>query len=451
MLLLWEGVKIEMFFLVSNETDFNLQRLQTLRRIPGNWEFVQNGSIAIAWLENCFSKVDKFQDRLVITMQRSMDPEAICFLEWRFAPATLTVKRRWSGEFCVYVAKDPDLVITSHLKLAVLACGKMPKSIRAVSPGSSLLIRGSRWEKLQVTRAARPIFPYRRTYSETVCAVRQLIYSSVKGLPDSAALLLSGGLDSAIIAAVAQDLGKPFTPFVFSLERPIKKQSEQESDLLCSRKLAGHLKIRCDEILLNPQDLIRNVPLAVFQAETHRGTIVDPCTALIEVAKRIAKAGFSAAIMAESADDLFGSFKFALRYRRGQGLRAYYREELDIGLPDELAVLQKVFEPWSIALIDPFWTPELKAIGYNIPLSFRLDPQRLMKRILRDAFADMLPEEIVQRPKVITRDGSQVRYALETAFGESRERYRPLFRRIFSKGSEWPKNLPHPRDWPPSS
>jgi asparagine synthetase B (glutamine-hydrolysing) len=439
-----------MFFLISGSTNLGIQYLQSFRCLPGTWKFIQERSITIAWLESRFTKVDIFPGRMIITMQRPADAEAICSVEYRFAPAALIIKRRWSGEFCVYVAKDTDLVITSHLKLAVLACGRMPKSIRPVSPGSSLHIRGKKWEKHHVTRAAKQILPYRKTYAETVRNVRQLVYASVKELPDSAALLLSGGLDSAVIAAVAEDLGKPFRYFVFSLKRPIKRQTEQESDLLCARKVAAHLKIRCEEILLDLKDLIANVPPAVFQAETHRGTIIDPCAALIEVARTISNVGFSVVVMAEAADDLFGSFKFALKYKRGQGLRAYYRKELDTGLPDEMAVLQKIFEPWGIALVDPFWTPELKAIGYNIPLSFRLDPDRLMKRILRDAFADMLPEAIVRRPKVITREGSQVRYALETAFGESRERYRPLFKKFFSKGPEWPKNVLHPRNWPRS-
>jgi asparagine synthetase B (glutamine-hydrolysing) len=149
--------------------------------------------------------------------------------------------------------------------------------------------------------------------------------------------------------------------------------------------------------------------------------------------------------MGEAADDLFGSFTFALRYKRGQGLRKYYRAELDVGLPDEKAIVQRVFEAWGISVIDPFWTRELKAIGYNLPLSFRLDPKRLMKRILRDGFQDLLPPEIIRRPKVVTRNGSQIRYVLESHFGQTRDRYRPLFHQIFRSGATWPENLHHLR------
>jgi asparagine synthetase B (glutamine-hydrolysing) len=149
--------------------------------------------------------------------------------------------------------------------------------------------------------------------------------------------------------------------------------------------------------------------------------------------------GFSSAIMGEAADALFGSFTFILRYKKGTELQSYYRRQLDFGLPEEIAVVQRIFEAWDLSLARPYWTPQLKKIGYNIPLSYRVDPQRAMKRILRDAFKDLLPEEIVHRPKVVTRNGSQVRYALEDRFGVSPHRYRPLFRRIFAeRGASWP-------------
>jgi hypothetical protein len=193
-----------MFFLISSFDGFDLQYLESLQHIPGDWQWVQYGSVTIAWLETRFTKVDRFTDRIVITTKRPDDTEAICSLELRFAPIRVMAKRRWSGDFCLYVAKEPDLIITSDLKLAVLVCRKMPKGIRSVCPGSSLDIRGSRCDRLKINPAPKLNSPYRKTYSETVCAVRQLIYDSVRAMPDSAALLLSGGLDSAILAAVAR-------------------------------------------------------------------------------------------------------------------------------------------------------------------------------------------------------------------------------------------------------
>jgi asparagine synthetase B (glutamine-hydrolysing) len=99
-------------------------------------------------------------------------------------------------------------------------------------------------------------------------------------------------------------------------------------------------------------------------------------------------------LIGESADDLFGTFKFVLRLYRGPQLRRYLQRQLERGLPDDLAHLQNIFRPWGISVVDPYWTRAFVQLRYNLPLEFRLDRHRQMKAILRDAFASMLPPEI---------------------------------------------------------
>jgi asparagine synthetase B (glutamine-hydrolysing) len=435
-----------MFFFTSNAGRIRLPRLGSPGHAENSFHVHKHDSAVAVWRDFPFSSTEESEDRLVVTRQRPADEEPICVFEWRFGDGKLTVGRRWSGEFSIFVVEDPELLITSHLRFSLLLCNQMPSRTASIPAGSVWTCNLSRWP-YSPTRARKISFnsPYRETYSETVRIVRKRITESVRQLPDSAALLLSGGLDSSIIAAVAKDLGKHLRPFVFAAREPVKSQSDEENDLGCARFVAAHLKLPLREILIDRESVIQNVPLAILLSETPRGTIVDPCTALIEVAKKLSRAGFSSVVMGEAADDLFGSFTFALRYKRGQGLRKYYRAELDVGLPDEKAIVQRVFEAWGISVIDPFWTRKLKAIGYNLPLSFRLDPERLMKRVLRDGFQNLLPPEIIGRPKVVTRNGSQIRYLLESHFGKSRERYRPLFHQIFRSGATWPENLHHLR------
>jgi hypothetical protein len=110
-----------------------------------------------------------------------------------------------------------------------------------------------------------------------------------------------------------------------------------------------------------------------------------------------------------------------------------------VGFPEEIGVVQRIFAAWELSLARPYWTSDLKKIGYNIPIHYRVDPQRTMKRVLRDAFKDLLPEEVINRPKVIARNGSQVRFALEDRFGSSSDRYKPIFNRIFAKVGSRPK------------
>jgi asparagine synthetase B (glutamine-hydrolysing) len=278
-------------------------------------------------------------------------------------------------------------------------------------------------------------------YQDTVSEVRRLVLESVASIRVGSALLLSGGIDSSVVAAAMRITGKTSHPFTFGLKRPIRPQQEWESDLACSRRVAAHLHLSMTEILLRPDALVRNVPMGIYLAETPRGTIVDDCVALIEVAKQIAAAGYTEVFMGEAADDLLGSFKFALQYYRGQQLRAYYRAQLIRNLPDELAIIQNVFAWFGISVIQPLWTKELLRIGYNLPLHYRLDKGRLMKQVLRDAFAPDLPPEIVRRPKCVTRDSTQIRYVLENEFGTDRERYRALFRIMMGARKQWPRRF----------
>jgi asparagine synthetase B (glutamine-hydrolysing) len=440
-----------MFLFTSNNGRIRLPQGSLSGRKHKLLAFERHGPALAVWRNFPFTSVQQSRDRLVIVLRRPSDEEPICVFEWRFKDGTLSIRRRWSGECSVFAIEDRELLIFSHLRFALLLCNEVPYRAKSIPPGSVWT-----YSLGQVSYAAHRSgnisfnAPYRQTYSQTVKVVREKIIDSVKRLPGAAALLLSGGLDSSIIAAVAQKLGRPLPAFVFGARQPIKPQSDEESDVVCARLVAAHLKLPLKEILIDRKRVIENVPPAILLAETPRGTIVDPCAALIEVAKRLSRAGFSFVVMGEAADDLFGSFTFALRYKRGQGLRKYYRAELDVGLPDEKAVVQRVFGAWGISVVDPFWTRELKAIGYNIPLSFRLDPKRLMKRVLRDGFQDLLPLEIVLRPKVVTRNGSQIRYVLESHFGTSKDRYRSLFHQIFRSETTWrekPQHLRHLSSW----
>lgn len=430
-----------MFIFTSNVAQTGLNRVFSATQMLGAWKIKRRGSAALAWLETPFIQVCESSDTLVVSLGRPREREPVCVVDWNLDGEHLTISRQWSGEFGILLVRRPVCIVTSHLRLAAAACGGAPVGMKPVAAGGSLRLNLrkpllGKWKRLVSFRAANQL-----NYADTVREVRKLIYASVQRLPESSGLLLSGGLDSSIIAAVARAFGRKLPVFVFAMNRIIQKQSEHERDLHYARIVAKHLGLSLTEILLESRQLARNVPLAILLTETSRGTIVDPCAALIEVAKQVSQTGISSLIMGEAADDLFGSFTFALRYMKGEALRSYYQHELDFGLPEEMANLQRAVEPWGLVLVDPFWTRELKAIGYNIPLSFRLDPARAMKRILRDAFEDLLPEEIIHRPKVVTRNGSQVRYALEKRFGISRERYRPIFRKIFKEGGPWPSSL----------
>jgi asparagine synthetase B (glutamine-hydrolysing) len=428
-----------MFVFIADLAQLNLNRLLTTIEKYGTSNMIRQDSAALIWIRTPFINVSESNGTVFVRLGCPIDQEPACVVAWNVWAGQLMLSRRWSGEFAILFSRTPATVVTSHLRLVSAVRPSVAPRLKVVRAGGFLRLslrkqHIGRWRGFGSFRAA-----YRMSYTQTLRRVRELIYASVQQLPPSSGLLLSGGLDSSIIAAVARDLGRTLPAFTFSVSRNIRERSDCENDLEYARRVANYLHLPLTEILITPSHLIKNVPLAIFLAETWRGTMIDPSTALIEVAKRMSETGFSSVIMGEAADAIFGSFTFILRYKKGRELQNYYRRQLDMGFPEEIAVVQRIFAAWELSLVRPYWTSHLKKIGYNIPIPYRIDPQRMMKRILRDAFKDLLPEEIIYRPKVIARNGSQVRYALEDRFGSSSDRYKPIFNRIFSGEHSWRK------------
>jgi asparagine synthetase B (glutamine-hydrolysing) len=432
-------VTVFIFALESDKLDYAGLRKAPLILHP--LQVYENGGAALFWSNDEFTHFSHDQYHLSVELKRpAIDKIAICHFQWNLVSGWIRVSRAWSGEFSLYVAHTPTLMVACHLRLLAWACRGLPAGVERLRSGHSLHLKThKRRPKFRETIDVRFRCRYQLNYDQTVVRIRKLVCHSVAQIEGPAALLLSGGIDSASIAAAAQMAAKPLPAFVFSLKRALRARPEHESDLRFAQTVSRYLGLPLHEILLDGQTLVHNVPLAVALAETYRGTIVDDCAALIEVASQLARAGFKTVWMGEAADDLFGSFKFALRYYRGLRLKAYYRHELDVSLPDELAILQRIFAIWGISVVQPFWTADLKEIGYNLPLRYRVDHARLMKMVLRDAFADRLPVDVVRRAKGVTRDTTQIRFVLERHYGLSRERYRSIFNRIFGDALQWPK------------
>jgi asparagine synthetase B (glutamine-hydrolysing) len=426
-----------MFLFTSLDSTLDLARVQAGFEEMGSVRYHRTGTGALLWLNDSFTHVSIDSCGAVIELRRpGVDETPVCRFEWTFASTSIRLHRRWSGEFAVHYCEQPRM-ITSHLRAAALAFRGLPRAVVPLKPGWTLDTGGRNGARLVVRRETRLRAPFRRTRQEAVRAVRALLCESVASQPDPITLLLSGGIDSSAVAAAAVLSGRRVRAVMFSLAYPMRPQAPWESDAWNARVVANHLRLPLTELLLDHRTVIKGVPLALQLAETARGTIVDECAALVAVAKRLRALKVKRVCIAESADDLFGGFKFPLRLFKGRALTRYYRRQLEVDLPDELAILQKIFGAFGISIVDPFWTTQLVDVGYNLPLRYRVDRQRKMKRILRDAFADVLPPEIVQRPKCVTRDATQIRYALERRYGTSRERYRLLLRTFLEARWQW--------------
>jgi len=226
--------------------------------------------------------------------------------------------------------------------------------------------------------------------------LRQVLTRAVeRNLGD--AILLSGGLDSSIIALLASKVGDVKAVSVYLENSP-------GSDLRYAKMVAGFLGI---------EHLIRVFNLDELE-DAIRSTIrilrtFDPMevrnSAAIYIALRHAKDnGRRVAMTGDGGDELFAGYSF---------LYNLDLEELDHKIRKIWKRMSfsstALGEALGIKVNQPYLDPEMLSFAEKLDSRFRIgfrDEKRYGKFILRMAFEEMLPEEIIWREKVPIEGGS---------------------------------------------
>jgi asparagine synthetase B (glutamine-hydrolysing) len=244
--------------------------------------------------------------------------------------------------------------------------------------------------------------------------------------PRNSVILLSGGVDSAAMAASA-----PTVPCLTWTTSRASRSTLSVDDTAAARRVADFLSLSHEIVLLNDDDLCKDVDAAVLLSETRRGTFIDDAVVYVQIARHLRKCGVGAAFIGEAADDVFGCLPYNLRYYQGGELLRKLRRSLMERAPADFSAMSRVFDHFGVTLIDPYLSAPIASLGFRLPLEMRVDAERLMKPVLRKAFADDLPAEITRRTKRVSRDVSGVRDIMADAFGVSRERFLPAFKSLF--------------------
>ena len=129
------GNAAKLFIFTSNIDQIDLDGIFATTRAIGVWKVRQKGSAVLAWLETPFCRVRDEHAALMVSIGRPMEREPVCVVTWNPDAEHLIISRRWSGEFGALVARRPLTVVTSHLRLASVACRGVRPSMKAVAPG----------------------------------------------------------------------------------------------------------------------------------------------------------------------------------------------------------------------------------------------------------------------------------------------------------------------------
>lgn len=225
-------------------------------------------------------------------------------------------------------------------------------------------------------------------------------------------VLLSGGLDSSIISAVACQYADKrvetdsrqaaWWPRLHSFAVGLKGAP----DLIKAREVAEHIGTVHHEINYTLQEGIDAIRDVIYYIETYDVTTVRASTPMYLLARVIKSMGIKMVLSGEGADEIFGGY---LYFHKAPTAQAFHEETIrkisKLYLYDCLRA-NKSLSAWGVEGRVPFLDKEFMDVAMRLNPEAKMCPGKTIeKRILREAFCDLLPESIAWRQKEQFSDG----------------------------------------------
>ncbi len=225
-------------------------------------------------------------------------------------------------------------------------------------------------------------------------------------------VLLSGGLDSSVISAVAEKFSArriesggretAWWPRLHSFAVGLKGAP----DLAKARLVAEHIGTVHHEINYTIQEGLDALRDVIYFIETYDVTTVRASTPMYLLARVIKSMGIKMVLSGEGADEIFGGY---LYFHKAPDARAFHEETVrklsKLHLYDCLRA-NKSLSAWGVEGRVPFLDKEFLDVAMRTNPEAKMCPgNTIEKKIVREAFADMLPEDVAWRQKEQFSDG----------------------------------------------
>ena len=237
-------------------------------------------------------------------------------------------------------------------------------------------------------------------------------------------VLLSGGLDSSVISAITESYAerrietdsrsRAWWPRLHSFAVGLKGAP----DLAKARLVADHIGTVHHEINYTIQEGLDSLRDVIYFIETYDITTVRASVPMYLLARVIKSMGIKMVLSGEGADEIFGGY---LYFHKAPSAEEFHKETVrklsKLHLYDCLRA-NKSLSAWGVEGRVPFLDKEFLDVAMRtnpkakmcsvLPASRsgEADPKAsIEKRIVREAFEDMLPEEVAWRQKEQFSDG----------------------------------------------
>ena len=323
----------------------------------------------------------------------------------------LLVARDPIGVIPLYIGHDPDgtIYVASELKALEGFCTEYEPFLPGHyywSPDGKM----TRWyERDWFSYDAVKDNPADPAYirEALIAAVKRQLMSDVPY-----GVLLSGGLDSSITSAIAAMFAQnrveddsrteAWWPRLHSFAVGLKGAP----DLVKAREMAEYLGTVHHEVNYTVQEGLDAIRDVIYYIETYDVTTVRASTPMYLLARVIKRMGIKMVLSGEGSDEIFGGY---LYFHKAPSAKALHEETVR-----KLAKLyqydclraNKSLAAWGVEGRVPFLDKEFLDVAMRINPAAKMCPGNTVeKKILREAFQDMLPESVAWRQKEQFSDG----------------------------------------------
>ncbi|SDY99293.1 asparagine synthase (glutamine-hydrolysing) [Micromonospora pattaloongensis] len=395
----------------------------------GRWLLCYNGEV--------FNHAELRADMVAVgrRMRSVSDTEIVmeAFLRWG-----MDAVKRLRGEFAfaiverptgrVYLARDPLGVKPLywayrdgclHVASEVKALVPVGARINEVGPGQH------GWAEPEAEPRLTPYLDLLRIGAdqtpiddpdEAVKLVRSTLHDSIRVRVDTdltVGVVLSGGLDSSVTLLHVHQLHPECVAFTVG--------TPQSEDLAYARRLTADLGVPHEVIELRPGDIgLAEIRTAIRMAElTEYGDIINAVVS-VPLFRRVHELGVKVVLTGDGSDELFGGYRMYDDAGADRARRLFLHKISNL-CRTELQRVDRTSMGHGVEARVPFLDPALVELAMRMPLALKVrDGQE--KWIVREAFADLLPDYIRQRPK------SPMSYS--TGLHDRARLYKPLFARL---------------------
>jgi len=397
--------------LAVNGEIYNHQDIR--RRFAGKYEF-QTGSdceVILALYREMMEQAELPSHEQISQMLEQLNG-IFAFVLYDEERDAFLIARDPIGVIPLYIGYDSDgtVYVASELKALEGQCERYEPFL----PGHYLY---SKFTKEQIRYYSRDWFSYDavKDNEASVTAIHDALESAVKRQLMSDVpygVLLSGGLDSSVISAIAEKYSehrieddsqsKAYWPRLHSFAVGLKGAP----DLAKAKMVADHIGTVHHEINYTIQEGLDAIRDVIYFIETYDVTTVRASTPMYLLARVIKSMGIKMVLSGEGADEVFGGY---LYFHKAPTAKDFHEETVrklsKLHLYDCLRA-NKSLSAWGVEGRVPFLDKEF------LDVAMRTNPKAKMctgdvieKKIVREAFADMLPDAVAWRQKEQFSDG----------------------------------------------